>query len=271
MRSVCWFLMLIICMISFASATSITYTIIEEKVLVEIKASQDEIIILPKDYSTLESDMSYKIEENKLITGKANIKFITKDYIKKTGSEYLFILPKPLKSNSNIQIYLPQNYILSDNLVFPKNYNISTNGKNIILEWENFNESEIIIFYKGTSTSNLIYYIMFSILLIVTMILFYLQQKKFRKNIELIKEKQDRAKQKLKSLKKTGITKNLFGEEKKIVEYLSSKKNKSSWTKKIVKDLRISKVRLSRKLRGLLEKGLIKKESYGNENRISLN
>ncbi len=258
-------------MISFASATSITYTIIEGKVLVEIKASQDEIIILPEDYSTLESDVSYRIEGNKLITEKANMKLITKDYIKKTGSEYLFVLPKPLKSNSDIQVYLPQNYILSDNLVFPKNYNISTNGKNIILEWKNFNESEIIIFYKGTSTSNLIYYIMFGIVLIVILILFYFQQKKFGEKITLIKEKRDEVKRKLKNLKEVNITKNLFGDEKKIVEYLVSKKDKSSWTKEIVKDLGISKVKLSRKLRSLSEKGLIKKESYGNENRISLN
>ena len=270
MRWLCQFLVLVIFLTSFASATDITYMIIGEKVLVEIELDKEEIIILPESYSTLESSENYKLSDNKLITGKADIKFITKDYIKKTGDEYLFILPKPLKLNSNIQVYLPQNYILSDNLVFPKNYDISTDGKNIILEWKDFDESEIIIFYKGTSVSNLIYYIIFGALLVVVAILFYFQQKKFKKKINLIKEKQDKVREKLKNLKKVNVTKNLFGDEKKVIEYLLSKKNKSSWTKELVKNLEIPKVRLSRKLRSLLEKKLIKKESCGNENKISL-
>lgn len=270
MRGLCQFLVLITFFISFVSATDITYMIIGEKILVEIEADKEEIIFLPESYSTLESNKDYKLADNKLITKKANIKFITKDYIKKTGDEYLFVLPKPSVIDSNIQVYLPENYILSDNLVFPKNYNISTNGKNIILEWKNFNESEIIIFYKGASLSNLIYYIIMGILLAIVVILFYLQQKKFRGKINLIRERQDKTRQKLKKLKKIEMTKNLFGDEKKIIEYLLSKKEKSSWTKELVKNLEISKVRLSRKLRSLVEKGLVEKESYGNENRISL-
>jgi len=270
MKRLCQFLVLIIFLISFASATNINYIIIGEKVLVEIEADKEEIIILPESYSTLESNKNYELRDNKLITGKADIKFITKDYIKKTRNEYLFVLSKPLGSNSNIQIYLPENYILSDNLVFPKNYDLSTNGKNIILKWEDFNESEIIIFYKGISVSNLIYYVIICALLVVVIILFYFYRKKLKKKINLIKARQNKAKQKLRNLKKINVTKNLFGDEKKIIEYLLSKKDKSSWTKELVKNLEISKVRLSRKLRSLLEKKLIKKESYGKENRIFL-
>ena len=265
------FLVLMIFLISFVSASDITYMIVGEKVLVEIELDSEEIVVLPESYLALESNKNYKLDGDKLITGEANIKFITKDYIKKISDESLFILPRPLKLNCNIKVYLPENYILSDNLVFPKNYNILTNGKNIILEWKNFNDSEIIIFYKGISISNFIYYAIIGVILIMVFILFYLQRKKFVKKMGLIKKKQNEISQKLKDSKKTGVTKNLFGDEKKIVEYLLSKKNRSSWTKDLVKDLKISKVRLSRNLRSLLEKGLIKKESYGNENKISLN
>ena len=271
MRGVYQFLLLTIFLISFVSATDITYTIIGEKVLVEINTDTNEIIILPESYSTLESNLNYKLSGNKLITEKANIKFITKDYIKKTGKEYLFVLPRPSESNPNIQVYLPENYILSDNLIFPKNYEISTNGKNIILEWKDFNENEIIIFYEGEATSNLFYYIIIGMLLVAIAIFFYFQQKRFKKKINLIQEKRNKAKQKLKKLKKVNVTKNLFGDEKKIIEYLLSKKEKSSWTKELVKELKISKGRLSRKLRSLTEKKLIKKEAYGNEKKISLN
>ena len=64
------------------------------------------------------------------------------------------------------------------------------------------------------------------------------------------------------------VTKNLFEDEKRIVEYLLKKKGKESWTKEIVRDLGISKVKLSRKLRSLEKKEIIKKIPYGNENKV---
>ncbi len=271
MRGLCQFLLLAVFFISFVSATDITYTIVGEKVLVEIEADREEIIILPESYSVLESTEKYILSNNRLITDQATIKFITKDYIRETGDEHLFVLPRPSNSNSNIQVYLPKNHILSDNLIFPKDYSVSTNGKNIIFEWKDFSEGEIIIFYKGIPTSNFSYYIIVGTLLIIIAIVLYFQQKRFKKKINLIKKKQNKAKQKFKNLKKVSVTKNLFGDEKKIIEYLLSKKEKSSWTKELVKELGIPKVRLSRKLRSLAEKNLIKRKSYGNEKKISLN
>ncbi len=111
---------------------------------------------------------------------------------------------------------------------------------------------------------------MIGIILAGVGIIFYFQKKKFKKKINWVRERQDKARRKLINSKKVSVTKNLFGDEKKIVEYLLLKKGKSSWTKELVKELEISKVRLSRKLRSLSEKELIKKEPYGNENKISL-
>jgi len=75
-------------------------------------------------------------------------------------------------------------------------------------------------------------------------------------------------KKKQKKKAKKEISKNLYGDEKKIIDYLADKKE--CWTKEMVKDLEIPKVRLSRKLRSLQEKGLVEKEPHGNENRIKL-
>jgi uncharacterized membrane protein len=49
------------------------------------------------------------------------------------------------------------------------------------------------------------------------------------------------------------------------------KKNNECWTKELVKELGIPKVRVSRKIRSLSEKGILSKEKFGNENRIILN
>ena len=129
------------------SHTSITATIIEDKTFIEIKTEDDSVIYLPEEYYNLESNQDHVIEENIIFTNKATIKFTTNELIKEVDKEYLFVLPKLSGSYSDVKIYLPENHILSNSLVYPKNYRLSTNGKNIILEWEN-NSEEIIIFYK---------------------------------------------------------------------------------------------------------------------------
>ena len=173
--------------------------------LVEIELDDKGVIVLPESYSALESSGQHELRGNELITEGGYVKFITKDYVEKTRDEYFFILPRLIALNSSVQIYLPENHILSDNLVFPKNYNIFTNGKNIILEWEDFNESEIIIFYKGVPSSNLLYYIMIGVVIVIAFILFYFQYKKFRGKMELVKKRQNSVKQKLRNLKQRAL------------------------------------------------------------------
>ena len=90
------------------------------------------------------------------------------------------------------------------------------------------------------------------------------ERKKYKKRLKKVQIKNKT------EISKEGFTKNLFEDEKKIVEYLLNKKGNESWTKEILKDLEISKVKLSRKLRSLEQKEIIKRIPYGNENRIRL-
>ena len=53
-------------------------------------------------------------------------------------------------------------------------------------------------------------------------------------------------------------------------ESRSDHRNLEAWTKEILKEIGISKVKLSRKIRSLEKKELIKKVPYGNENKIKL-
>jgi len=54
MRRIYQFLVLLIFLISFASAADVVYTIAGGKVLVEIELDKEGIIILPESYSILE-------------------------------------------------------------------------------------------------------------------------------------------------------------------------------------------------------------------------
>jgi len=266
------FLILAIALIAPVLADSATYKILDgKKVDVIIQLDSRGEITLPKDYSNLESTANYNLKEQTLITNEATtIQFSTKSLLDKSSSEQLFILEKFSDSKIDIKIFLPLGYTLSENLAFPKGYATSTDGKNIIIEWKDFEDTEILLFYKDTRTKNTLYDSVAYILIASLAILLFSQKSKHKKKLKKMNEETKNKTKKLKQKTKTTITKNLFGDEKKIMEYLLYKKGNSSWTKEMVKDLDIPKVRLSRKLRSLSEKGLIKKESHGNENRITL-
>ena len=99
---------------------------------------------------------------------------------------------------------------------------------------------------------------------LIFLIYILFERKKYKKRLKKVQIKNKT------EISKEGFTKNLFEDEKKIVEYLLNKKGNESWTKEILKDLEISKVKLSRKLRSLEQKEIIKRIPYGNENRIRL-
>ncbi len=225
-------LVVLLLFLPFVFGANVTYTIVGEKTLVEIEMNQTEI-----DLFEFPEDFEYS---------EGKIKYVDKGLIEKSGQEYFFISKSEILSHSKTKVILPEGAYSNENyFIFPKNYKLSTNGQNIILEWQNSGEKEILVPYKINSGKNYwLYYLI--VALILTGVYFYFKNKD--------KEKK--------------YTQNLFREEKRIINYLL--KNREVWTKELVKDLNISKVRLSRKLRKLEEKGLIEKIPFGNENKIKL-
>jgi hypothetical protein len=224
--------MIFILLISPIFAANFTYTIVGEKTLIEIEMNQSEI-----EFFDFPGNFEYS-------DGK--IKYISSNLIEKNNQEYFFIAKEKLHENSFVEVILPEGAIITNNyLVFPKNYSFETNGKNIIITWKNAEEKEILIQYKNNKNKHWIYFIL--IIFIFGGISFYFIKKQN---------------------KQKKYTQNLDEEEKKIMKYLINKKE--CWTKDLIKELGISKVRLSRKTRKLVEKELIEKIPYGNENKIKL-
>jgi len=112
------------------------------------------------------------------------------------------------------------------------------------------------------------YLVIIAVLAGIIFISYYFNKRKFTKELKKVKQKSKGKKTKAK--KETEIMKNLYEEEKQIVRYLLKKKGNEAWTKEIVKNVGISKVKLSRKLRSLEAKEVVKRIPYGNENRIRL-
>jgi len=265
---------LIIALISFTSAISYNAEIYNEKVLVSIDFEKVNNLMfeLPSDFRVFESNIEdYKISDNTLKVGYAKdlkISYITNSLIDLSPRKNYFIFNNKFDGEVDFNLYLPAGAILGD-LMVPDPDLMFTDGKRIILQWNNFSEEEIVLDYSSTKESSSLGYFLFGAILVVLVYYFYIS-KKFKKQVKKLKQKNKKSRKKIKEEKKKDFTRNLFGEEKKIMEYLLEKKGNSCWTKEIVNDLEISKVRLSRKLRNLEQKELIEKIPYGNENRIKL-
>lgn len=278
------FILIFLFSIFSVNANSINYQIIDDSVLVEMNFdSVDDLELkLPYDYKALEVNNEYKINETRLFVSDAknlSVKYITKAPIEKSSEKYFFIINKQDNlSLDKIVLKLPEKAVLPENyVVFPKNHSLNTDGRNIIIEWKNPETLEIVVSYEILDNNEIYHYLVYMILLIIIIYLFrYRIFNIFRNNVKKQKAIEKPVNQEIsekesdkKDLKKT-LTKNLFGDEKRIIEYLIDKEDNECWTKEILRDLNISKIKLSRKLRSLTQKELIKKIPFGNENRIRL-
>jgi len=253
----------------------ISYSIVKDSILIEMEFNDVENLELtiPYDAKTIEvNTQNYEIKEienaKQIIIpseSELKIKYITKTLVDKSRDEYFFVVKNQFENETDVTLYLPESAILSEpKIIFPE-AKITTDGRNIILQWDKFADEQILVSYTFVKDNNYLFYITILLLLILTAILVKFQQKRHKKELEKIKEKI----KKKSETKEERITQNLFEDEKRIVEYLLEKKGER-WTKEIMKDLEISKVKLSRKLRSLEAKEIIKKIPYGNENKIRL-
>ncbi len=249
-------LFILVFVMTGVSASSVTCTIIEDKVLVDISLSDGDDVILPEEYSLLERDGD-------------DVSFISRDWIRKDGG-WILVLPRVVDSAYNLKIVLPSGYVLSsigdasNELVYPSGYSIGSDGKSIILKWNDVYE-EVIVFYEGAENSYYLFWVGIFCLIVVGFLFWKIKEKRFSKELERLKrESQDKKKVE----KRVNVSRNLFGEEKRIVELLMERK--SCWMKELVRELGISKVMVSRKVRSLIEKGIVVKEKFGREAKISL-
>ena len=261
------------------------YYIIDSKVLAEINFGNVKNFEFPipydskalevtSDSKTLEVSSDYIIEDqefNKLIkinsASNLTIKLISETYLDKSGENYFFVIKNQFNYKI-LRVYLPESAIINKNIgIFPEPDLKTTDGRRIILEWNDFNGEQILVSYEFLEKNKTFYFFIIAVIVICFIIFYIIQRNKFTKKLKEIKKKSRKEKV---EIKEEELTKNLFEDERIIVNYLLNKKDNQSWTKDIIRDLQISKVKLSRKLRSLEQKEIVKKTPYGNENMIIL-
>ncbi len=260
---------------------SVEHHVIENKVLTKMNFHNISNIDfnIPIDSKITETSLNnsyYLINEknnykNILVTLQEpenfNFEYVSGYYLEKSGKNNFFQIKNDFEFQYNVSLFFSPGLALEkEGLLFPQPTKITSDGQRVILFWKNFNKEQIVVSYLDYSSKNNFFTWIFVLLIILGIILYLKERKKYFREINKIKTKKKREKNK----KKKELTRNLLKEEKEIIEYLLNKTGKESWTKEIVKDLNIGKVKLSRKLRNLEEKDLIERIPYGNENKIKL-
>ena len=268
------FVFAVLFLISFVSATNQSYQIFDKSVLVELGFEEVDNLELeiPLDAKTLEVNTDYVLENNVLKINSGEdvvVKYVSDYFIEKTAKGYFFVIKNQIKG-AKISVFLPEGAKLSEEeMVFPNNYGFSSDGQRIILNWENTEEETILISYEFSKDINWGIYFISGLVVLGLIYFYFIERKKYHKHMQKLKKLQKLEKEKIKEIKEKISTANLFGDEKKIVEFLKDKKE-GVWTKEMSNKLGINKVTLSRKLRSLEQKGLIDKVHYGNADKIFL-
>src|SRR3989344_2526280 len=267
MKKILVFGIFLIFLVGTISATIETdYYINEKKVLVRhfLDSTSDLELRLPKDFSNLEINSEYKLEEfSKYYLIKINstnnlyIKYITQSMIDKSKDRYSFVSRDYLNKTQNIRLVLPESAILlEDGLVFPEPDLISSDGRSVILIWEDYNEKQIVIDYEFLEEKTFI----------LSFVLYLVFQRKiFKKKIEKIKGKNKKT-----NTKSEAIEEHLIESEKAVISELKKAEKNQLWQKQLQTKIGFSKAKLSRTIRNLESRNLIQKIPLGNTNKIKL-
>lgn len=256
--------------------------VIEGLFLIGEKINQVNLTLIPRinnlqvfiDDNRKECDLEEKVGFSLLrcsfpegIVGKHFLKitFSSNYPILKVGNKVLFKSEyNPIAETEKFTyiVKLPIGYTIPEEegkdipfFINPKPDNIYSDGRRIILFWEekNLNEKfEVSVFIKRLAQPvTKVVLLSILILAIFSLVSFY-----------LIKKRKKEAQETRMPV--------LLEKERKIVEALQKAKNHELWQKQLQIETGLSKARLSRTLRDLEARGIIKKEPVGNTNKILL-
>lgn len=286
MKKLVVFLAFALFFIILAGAISATietnYYIYEKKVLVRhfFDSTADLELRIPADSASLEINSEYKIEEFSgyhLLkinsTKNLSVSYITQSMIDKSKDRYSFVSRNYLNDAQKIKLVLPESAVLFEQgLLFPEPDEISSDGRSVILIWNDYREKQIVVDYEFAKKRNFIFYIIILILILFFIVYFIFQRKIFKKKIEGIKSKYGKSKKTgaIKNEKLQEIEEHLMESEKAVIDELKKAERNQLWQRQLQISTGFSKAKLSRIIRNLEARNLIQKISFGNTNKIKL-
>ena len=259
---------LVLILLGFASANSYNarFSQVETKTLVEMQINLDNesavFIPIPKDAAGISCSAPYEILGSQIYTSGKNIElsYTTSSYIEKTNGKYYFVnnFAFPINSGSGkIKLILDQGFVVNQEDIFPPASEINSDGKRIIIIWNYNNKTSgdnIPLFVTFASSKYdwnyilIILVIIFAFALIVWGVYYFIKFKKKKGNYEDY----------------------LIDAEKKAIEELKKSDRNEMWQKQLQLKTGFSKAKLSRVIRNLESRSLVKKIPFGNTNKIRI-
>jgi len=241
-----------------------------EKHNLSLNTEQKLTINLPEGFSSFESSNAYSINENELtIEGKDILFSFVNPSAIETGKKYY--LTRKIEAPIEVDV-LKLMLALDEGFVFREAYpapdKIESDGQRIIMRWEfkNLQKGESRpIFVISDSVKGISYLWWVIIILILVSLIVWLWLRKQKKIIVKVKAGEKREKAKAEKVEEF-----LLENEKKVVQELEKEHRKELWQKQIQLRTGLSKVKLSRVLKNLEARGLIKKINFGKTNKIIL-
>ncbi len=226
---------------------------------------------IPADAAEVEVDgLEFEVSEPTLrIKGQrfssAKIRYVTSSVLEKSQDTEFFVLNAGSidAASMSVVVRLPEKAALKYELdsgqasIVPKAGEVGTDGRRILIMWGNDDisgDALLVIYDSGSSGLAAAAYPAAGLAMLLAGWAYY----RYRKKGQTGKQPDNE------------LTRNLFDDEKKVVEALIKSPEEGMWQKQLETITGFSKVRLSRKVRNLEQKGLIEKIPYGNANRIRL-
>ncbi len=239
------------CIVSYASALqNATFIVHTDGISVTKHVSADQVIFFSQQQLTINN---ISVEQGQTILLAGDVIEYTMPYTQNLLVDFIRYERTP----RNIRISLPPGHSLIAGIehpqpsITPRPRSITSDGERITFHWyaQDIEPAKAIFmqFHAQQVRSNLwIYLFVLALVMTALVLLFFVRQTN------------------------KGVTKHLYGEEKQIVELLLRSPGYTLWQNKIVYELGISKVKISRRLASLEKKGYIEKEPYQNSNKIRL-
>ena len=259
----CLILLLLMFLIPLTSAvqtTDIEIRISNSKSLVNYDIQTDKPgiqLILPEDAVINEiSEKNYSLKDGILISkipnGSLKLNYFTDTLIDKNSKSYFTANFKiPMTDNLNVRLILPEFAILENSFPNPE---LTSDGKHIILNWKakNTDNFPVFVIYREKSDFQWLW-ILLAVIILAAIILFLAKKPK------VIKVKASKPKKEI----------HLLESENAVIKAIKEA-NGEMWQKQIQIKTGFSKAKLSRVIRNLEARNLVKRIPLGNTNKIKL-
>jgi len=257
MRIIAWILAALLLIPSAESSSySATYDLGTLSATVWVACDAGCELTLPNDAEIVNSTTPYVLEHSgrhlRLVSSSTTSFYYSTSLPIEKSDGYFFVIDLSLipQDSKFITVILPSGTILrhpigSENpSILPEGSSITTDGQRVSIHWEpgGLAGSTALLVRYMIPSANVPWMVMAVLAIAAGTILIALRHRR-------------------------NLTANLYEDEKKIVQALA---RGELWQKQLQLKLGISKVKLSRKLRSLEQKGIVQRTPYGNTNRVRL-